>query len=216
MSLKFLPWLFVVAFWICAALAWPSAPDVMPAHWGISGEPDGYGSKAMALLGLPGVATAMAALLPLVQRIDPNGANYRRMEGAFLAVQTALQACLFATYLGAIGWVAMRWALPVALSGLFLVIGLTMGKVRPNLTFGIRTPWTVASVQSWSRTHRLAGFVFVGLGVAIFGAGLHSVDAAFLVLMVGTGGGVFGLSAYSWHVWKHDPVRTPVTQALTE
>lgn len=40
-----------------------------------------------------------------------------------------------------------------------------MGKVRKNFFIGIRTPWTLASDEVWSRTHRLGGKVFVLTGI---------------------------------------------------
>jgi uncharacterized membrane protein len=51
---------------------------------------------------------------------------------------------------------------------LFIVLGNYMGKVRKNFFIGIRTPWTLASDEVWSRTHRLGGRVFVLIGFFMF------------------------------------------------
>jgi uncharacterized membrane protein len=48
---------------------------------------------------------------------------------------------------------------------MFIVLGNYMGKVRKNFFIGIRTPWTLASDEVWSRTHRLGGKVFVLTGI---------------------------------------------------
>lgn len=56
--------------------------------------------------------------------------------------------------------------------GLFLVIGNVMGKLRPNYTVGIRTPWTLANDRVWDQTHRFGGKTFV------FAGGLLCVLAA--------------------------------------
>ena len=51
---------------------------------------------------------------------------------------------------------------------LFIVLGNYLGKVRKNFFIGIRTPWTLASDEVWSRTHRLGGWVFVLIGFFLF------------------------------------------------
>ena len=48
-----------------------------------------------------------------------------------------------------------------------------MPKTRPNLTFGIKLPWTVTNEEVWHKTHRLAGWLMV-LG------GIITIAAAFL------------------------------------
>ena len=48
---------------------------------------------------------------------------------------------------------------------LFIVLGNYMGKVRKNFFIGIRTPWTLASDEVWSRTHRLGGKVLILIGL---------------------------------------------------
>ena len=40
----------LVAMYVAAAIAWPSVPDRLPVHWGLSGKVNRYGSK---LEGLP-------------------------------------------------------------------------------------------------------------------------------------------------------------------
>ena len=40
-----------------------------------------------------------------------------------------------------------------------------MGKLRHNWFVGIRTPWTLASEEVWTRTHRLAAPIWVSGGI---------------------------------------------------
>jgi uncharacterized membrane protein len=44
---------------------------------------------------------------------------------------------------------------------LFLILGNVMGNIRNNFFVGIRTPWTLASEEVWTKTHRLAAKVWV-------------------------------------------------------
>src|SRR4029079_15304261 len=54
------------------------------------------------------------------------------------------------------------------LAGMLLMFGLmgnVLGKVRRNFWVGIRTPWTLANDRVWNDTHRLACWLFVGVGL---------------------------------------------------
>jgi uncharacterized membrane protein len=82
-----------------------------------------------------------------------------------------------------------------------------MGKIRPNWFVGVRTPWTLSSKLSWDKTHRLAGWLSVLMGVLFaIVAFVHnawtlgvmlSVDAACLI----------GIVIYSYLVYRVDPNR---------
>jgi uncharacterized membrane protein len=48
---------------------------------------------------------------------------------------------------------------------LTIVMGNYMRQIRPNHTFGIRTPWAIASELNWRKTHRLGSVLFVTTGV---------------------------------------------------
>ena len=50
---------------------------------------------------------------------------------------------------------------------LFTVIGNYLPKARHNYTIGIRLPWTLDNEENWNRTHRLAGYIWMGLGILI-------------------------------------------------
>lgn len=55
---------------------------------------------------------------------------------------------------------ATRW-ITALVGALFIAMGNMFGKIRPNYTLGIRTPWTLADAQVWDKTHRFAGRLFV-------------------------------------------------------
>ena len=73
---------------------------------------------------------------------------------------------------------------------LFIMIGNVLGKVRPNHWLGYRTPWTLADVRVWDRTHRFAGWLFVIAGAllavaAVLNPGSGAL-AAILLFIVAT------------------------------
>ena len=202
--------LVIAAMFAAAAAVWPSAPDAIPVHWNVSGEVDRYGGRFEGLLLLPLAALVIYLLMRYLPRIDPLRANYARFSGAYTAIRAAVLVLMAGIYGMVIAWVQqkpvdMSKLVPAALGGLFLLLGSVLGKVKPNWFVGIRTPWTLSSARSWERTHRLGGWLFMGLGLLFLLTGVFGLGRA--------GVGVFGamlavvvvLFVYSYFVWRADP-----------
>ena len=57
-------WTLAAALLAGAAVSWPALPDVIPTHFGLTGEPDAWGEKSLAFwFGLPLMALALVALM---------------------------------------------------------------------------------------------------------------------------------------------------------
>lgn len=201
-----------------AAWAWAQIPPgaEVPVHWGIDGQPDGYASKELALLFIPGLTVFITGLLFVLPRFEPRADNLARSGPAYLQVSIAVLVLMVAVQLtvvlAAIGSpLGINIVLGVATGVLFIVIGNVMGKVRSNFIFGVRTPWTLSSDLSWNKTHRLVGRLFVLLGLATIVVGLvGGVTAFFAVLLGGIVLIVIVAFVYSYRVWKSDPVKLKV------
>ena len=79
---------------------------------------------------------------------------------------------------------------PVFVGLLFLILGNYLPKIRRNRTMGIKLPWTLASEENWTRTHRAAGFTWVAAGLLMVVSAfwqLHgpTVTVVLLALAVG-------------------------------
>jgi uncharacterized membrane protein len=81
--------------------------------------------------------------------------------------------------------VPVNEAIFAALGVMFMVIGNYLGKTRKNFFLGIRTPWTLASDEVWARTHRLAGRLFIVLGLIMLSGVFFEVPVQLLLWMVG-------------------------------
>ena len=192
-----------------SAWAWDRVPAQMAVHWDLYGHVDRYGSRAEGLLFMPILAIGLYAILRLVPLL---GTNHAAFAGAYDVLRTAVLAFLVAVQ-GLM--IAVAVGVPVdigasiaVLTGLlFIVVGNTMGKLRPNAYAGVRTPWTLTSKLSWTKTHRLAGFLFIGTGVLVPVLALISPPVAMAAVLVGTLATTVISAAYSWHVWRHDPDR---------
>lgn len=162
-------------------------------HWNINMEPDSFVRRQDAwarLILFPAIMSVMAALGFVLPWLSPKNFQVESFRGVFEYV-IALTVALMG-YLG----VLVYWsALPghelpqrAFIAGFFLFFGLAgnvMGKVQRNFWLGVRTPWTLANETVWTRTHRLAAWLWTVMGVLGFFAVLVGVPwwACFIGLM---------------------------------
>ncbi len=168
------------SFWLSTVLcllpvaaglwAYPLLPDQVVTHWGPSGQPDGYSSRAMAALGLPLAMTGLHLLLWFFLSNDPRN---RGASNPILSMGRWSVPVISAGVQGFILWNALAGpvdpTLPVILSMgiMFTVLGNYLPKCRPSYTAGFRLPWTLHDEENWTRTHRLAGWVWTAGGIVI-------------------------------------------------
>jgi uncharacterized membrane protein len=209
-SLAILLVMGAVAVW-----GWAQIPADKPiaVHWSASGVPNGYASKFWALVGLPLLTAAIAAVLAIIPSLEPRARNLAMSGEAYQAIWIGVLVLMAAVYvalvLNATGHpVQIKMIVPIAVGALFIVIGNYLGKTRSTFFFGIRTPWTLSSELSWTTTHRLAARLFVVCGflVVLVSVLAPGTTAAF-VLVSGIACAVVIPVLYSYKVWRSDPNR---------
>jgi uncharacterized membrane protein len=202
--------MLLVSLW-----AWPQIPAEaqVPIHWGLDGRADGWAPKPIALLGLPLLTVGLALLLAFAPRLDPRYANVQRSATAYWAVAFGSLALLAIVHVAATLVATGRslnigMVVSVAVGALFVVVGNFLGKTRSSWIFGIRTPWTLSSELAWTRTHRLGGYLFVLLGIAVILVAFVAPGGpdAF-VLLGGLALVILTVVSYSYLVWRDDPDR---------
>ncbi|MGD9722154.1 MAG: SdpI family protein [Pirellulales bacterium] len=205
-------WLILAAMFLVAAAAWSHVPDRIPIHWNLRGEVDGYGGRFAGLLLLPVVALGMYALLLIVPRFDPGYANYQTFAGAYRTIRIVILLVLAGIYgitvVVALGYrIDVSRAIGLAMAAMFVVLGNLLGKIRPNWFVGVRTPWTLSSKLSWTKTHRLAGWLFIvdGLFMALWG--VLQQQWAFVLAMAVMAATTIWMVIYSYLVYRTDPDR---------
>jgi uncharacterized membrane protein len=202
----------IAAMFLVAALCWSHASDRIPVHWNWRGEVDRYGGKFEGLLLLPLVSVALYLLLLVLPLFDPGKANYRTFAGAYNLIRLTITLFLSAIYavgvLVSLGYhVDMNTVIGLALGVLFIVLGNVMGKIRPNWFVGVRTPWTLSSKLSWTKTHRLAGWLFIVMGLlAVAWAILQNAWMLGVMITVDFACGI-SLVVYSYLIYRKDPAR---------
>jgi uncharacterized membrane protein len=95
----------------------------------------------------------------------------------------------------------------LASSVLFMVLGNFMSKIRPNWFVGVRTPWTLSSKTSWDKTHRLAGWLFILMGLSIAAAGIIQTLWAFVLMIAFIVFCLAWMIIYSYLIYRDDPNR---------
>lgn len=206
--------MFLVAVMTAAAIAIGAqlpADAQLPVHWGLSGEPDSFAGKWVALFTPPGLTAAVALLFYFLPKLEPRSQGFERSQGLYLwgwlsvlLVLAALEVGLAATALG--------WSVPVddligCSIGLMLVmIGNQLGKSRSMYMVGIRTPWTLASEEVWIKTHRLGGKLMILAGLAIAAAALLPLAPTAVAIIFGSAIGMAAIVpiVYSYLLWRRE------------
>ena len=195
-------------------------PDQVPVHFNGANEPDRLGSKyeflVAILFPLCGVFVVMGS------KNAPIGKERRWAWGAVAFEVFVLGWILFyltkaLLYDGAPfpepDLDASRWAAVIG-GALCVVAGNLMPKADRNPFFGLRTPWSEASPETWRRSQRLGGYAGVATGFAMIVLGLvlpaRLVTPA--VLLVQLAGSV---SYTHLDVYKRQPPRRCGTRAAS-
>ena len=174
---------------------YPSLPDIVPTHWGASGQVNGWGPKSTVLI-LAALPFAMLILFEVIRKIDPKHQNFEKFGKVW-----NLCVVLFTVIMAAFSWLsdlAVFGKLPdssnlvsILVCGgigvLFIILGNFMPQIKQNYTFGCRTPWALNDEHNWQRTQRMGGYTFVVMGIVLlvlaFLGGLLGDIATLIVLL---------------------------------
>ena len=170
---------------IATFFIYSSLPEKIPIHWNIKGEIDSYGGKSFvwftALLPL-----AIYLLMIYVPEIDPKRESYKKHKKAYEILMNILVPFFIVvhwiTIFSAFGHqISIGRIIPIGVGILFIVIGNYMGQIRPNYTFGIKIPWTLANETVWKKTHRVGSFAFILSGLIFIIAGIINKPFSFIL-----------------------------------
>ena len=182
-------------------------PDMVPTHFNMHGEPDGWSSKPMAVFGMP---LFMASLNLLCHWASE---RMQKQEKGKVAPDILMNICYWIpavlslivipmTFFMAVGVkVPLTELLNILLGVMFLVMGNYMPKCKMNAFIGIRLPWTYSSDENWRRTHRLGGFVWVICGAIML---VNVVVQSLLLQMVPMFAAVLIPGVYSYLIYRKE------------
>ena len=165
------------------------AGTMLPVHWGVSGEADGFLPREWALLMPLLMAALVWAIFYVVGRIGKPSdvAAGRYSAGVVITALTGLALVLeAATVLIGIGVaVNMVQVLGLALGVLLVILGNAMPKSQPNSFAGLRLPSTLHDPANWQATHRLTGLLCIVAGLVLVVAALLLPTPALIWWLLG-------------------------------
>jgi len=181
--------LFAASAIAIASFCYGRLSERIPVHWNMYGGVDGWMPKRVGAFALPLITLILTGLLIAVAPITTEESGSSSMRRVYPTIVAAIAAFLLYMTIMVVS-VGMGVVLSVSsyisigLGILFIIIGNNLGKITRNRVVGIRTPWTLASDEVWSRTHRLGGWLFVLAGIAVSIASLLGDGTAFAVSTV--------------------------------
>ena len=211
--MRFFPLVIVVAATAFSAAVFNRLPSSMAIHWGATGEPDDYGSRAFGAFVFPAVMLVLWAILAALPAIDPRRANIEKFRDSYDTLVIAIVAVMGVLHVGiigaALGWpVSIARLAPISIGLLLVMVGVLLPGFRSNFFIGIRTPWTLTSETVWARTHRVGGYMMVGVGLLLITAGAIGTTIWLRVAIAGALVLVVGAFVYSWWAWRDENRRS--------
>jgi uncharacterized membrane protein len=185
--LAFLPLLITL-------ILFPSLPNSIPAHYGISGEVNRWGSKYESLI-LPAF-TALWAFFPFFIgkfsagiNASGNTANQKVTDMLFLSPVLIFNILSYislftdftkATDLSSVGF---NRCLVIVLALGDIVFGNYLPKWRQNSGSGFLVKTTLKSEETWNKTNRFAGRLIVLTGAAVIAVCAFLPESIMLILV---------------------------------
>jgi uncharacterized membrane protein len=186
---------FAIGAWAYAILP-PDATIAIGWH-GLDGAAHSALPKLAGLAILPLVALIVTTSLSLAPLRARNRKGFEASAQSYGLLLTSL-AALFLVAQGALverainpDFDVLRWVF-LAAAALLVLVGNTLGKVRHNDVFGVRTRWTLADPRVWDKTQRFTGRLMVagGLILATF-AGFLPDHALLIATLVAVAAGPY-------------------------
>ena len=184
---------------------WNKLPDSFATHWGVDGQPDGWSSKAFAILFLPLFLVGMQLFCVWITDLTNRGNEQSRkvMNLIFWIMPMVSLLSNGTVYAIALGktWEITN-LMPVTLGVLFAIVGNYLPKCTRNTTIGIKVTWALNNEENWNATHRFAGKLWVTAGVLTVFTVFLPTSIGYPIMFVSLIGAGFGSMLYSYLYYR--------------
>jgi uncharacterized membrane protein len=193
---------FAIGVWAYAILP-PNGTLAITWH-GLDGVTHQAMPKRVGLAIMPLVSLVVIASLSLAPLRARNVKGLAASSQSYGLLLTSLAALFLVTQAALVerairpDFDVLRWVF-LAAAALLVLVGNTLGKVRHNDVFGVRTPWTLADPRVWDKTHRFTGRLMVigALVLAAFAGFLPDHPLLIATLVAAAAGPYLAGAAYS-------------------
>lgn len=173
-------------------------PDQIPAHYGIGGEVDRWGSKYETLI-FPGITIIFGSVMLIITKYaskQEKAGNNNQKIGIFTGILLLLLFNVMTFYFlyADFNKIKNLNSIPIDLSQLIfistgvimMILGNIMPKVKMNSMIGLRTTWSMKNEITWKKSQKFGGisFIIVGLLIIITNLFIKSSISIFLSLAI--------------------------------
>jgi uncharacterized membrane protein len=178
----------LISFAITAAV-FEQLPRIVPMHWNIRGEADGFGSRGtvwispvinLLMFGLfQGLTYAIAKDEKQKNALMLLGVS---LSGFFLLLQILILAASLKYQVDMTRWMGL------GLCVMFMMMGGAMKDLPRNGLAGIRLPWTMKSDEAWAVSHHRAAKIMIygsvaGFWISLFVNGFAGIMICLLAML---------------------------------
>lgn len=203
-------WVLIAIPFVYLNNIWKELPAQVPTHFDLSGQPNDWSDKTSLpfMIGAMGIGSYL--LLMFIPYFDPKkkiaqmGEKYYSLRLLMSLFMSALSFYLL--YVSNKGTINPN--LLIALIGAFyVVLGNYLQTVKPNYFIGIRTPWTLENEDTWRKTHRLAGKLWLTGGLITILIAFITKNNTLLAITFGTVTGIISIVpvVFSYIEYKKTP-----------
>ena len=188
-------------------IVWNQLPEQMITHWGFDGTADALSARAWAVFALPLLLLAIHWLCLLVSTKigQPVGQSQKVISIAFWIIPVISLLTNGFTYAFAFGMEFNPLIFLFSIIGFaFIFIGNYMPKTKQNATMGIKIKWVYTSEENWNQTHRLAGKLWVIIGLLCLPASFLPMNISLILLPILLAVAVIVPTVYSYIYYKKE------------
>ena len=168
-------------------ILWDRLPDRIATHFDADNVPNGWNSKVFTVFGIPCALLLMHILYFIILLNNSKKPNVsRKVSGLMMWIMPVISVVTNnIILLKAIGKDIDIGMIANLLCGiLFIAVGNYLPKCRRNYLMGIRTPWTLANEDVWNKTHRLAGWCYLLIGICFLINAFYTFGIIILAVLV--------------------------------
>ncbi len=156
----------------------PFLPDQIPAHYGFDLQVTRWGSKYETLI-FPAMTIALGAIMLVTAKYaakhEENGSNNEKvcMDAGLAGMGVFAAMTVYFLYMDfhlVEDLTAIPWDVYQIIFGILgismIIVGNIMPKLRMNSLLGLRTSWSMKNEETWKRSQRFGGIMFIVGGIA--------------------------------------------------
>ncbi|MBQ9149117.1 MAG: SdpI family protein [Oscillospiraceae bacterium] len=194
-------------------ILWNALPDRFATHWGLDSQADGWSGKAFAIFATPLTMLALHWFCMFFTMLDPNGKKQSKKIFNLVFWMVPILSVVSSGMIYALALDTEFSVTSVMLPGmaiLFILLGNYMPKCKQNYTIGIKVVWALANEENWNATHRFAGKLWVGCGIALLLFAFLPADFAMAPMFILITVMAVAPVIYSWRYYKKQNKNGPV------